>query len=237
MAVALRPRIIWSSPLLARRRPAGRGVRSRTRLVSCVRCFFTPRLKFKTYDELNAWLTDKIIAYAKRHPHPERPRTYDLGDVRRGAAAACCLSRPFDGFHALPASVSTTCLVRSTNNKYSVNAAAIGRPVEIFAYADRVVIPSGGPRPLQNTRAAMGAARRSTIPGIMSRSSPVSRAPCAMARHSRTGCCQLPWSVSDASSPGPMMAIARWSKFWRPFSLTACRPSRLPVLKPWPRRP
>src|SRR6202022_1421777 len=30
-------------------------------------------LKFKTYDELNAWLTDKVIAYAKAHPHPERP--------------------------------------------------------------------------------------------------------------------------------------------------------------------
>ena len=27
---------------------------------------------------------------------------------------------PFDGFHALPASVSKTCLVRFDNNKYSV---------------------------------------------------------------------------------------------------------------------
>src|ERR1700676_1233014 len=35
--------------------------------------FFTPRLRVKTYDELNAWLTDKCIAYAKVHPHPERP--------------------------------------------------------------------------------------------------------------------------------------------------------------------
>ena len=33
--------------------------------------FFTPRLRFKRYDELNAWLTDKCIAYAKAHPHPE----------------------------------------------------------------------------------------------------------------------------------------------------------------------
>ena len=35
--------------------------------------FFTPRLRVKTYDELNAWLTDKCVAYAKVHPHPERP--------------------------------------------------------------------------------------------------------------------------------------------------------------------
>src|SRR3954462_12829405 len=27
--------------------------------------FFTPRLRFKTYDELNVWLLDKCIAYAK----------------------------------------------------------------------------------------------------------------------------------------------------------------------------
>jgi hypothetical protein len=31
--------------------------------------FFTPRLRFKTLDELNAWLLDKCIAYAKVHRH------------------------------------------------------------------------------------------------------------------------------------------------------------------------
>ena len=35
--------------------------------------FFTPRLRVKSYDELNAWLLDKCIAYAKVHAHPERP--------------------------------------------------------------------------------------------------------------------------------------------------------------------
>ena len=35
--------------------------------------FFTPRLRVKTYDELNACLTDKCVAYAKAHPHPDRP--------------------------------------------------------------------------------------------------------------------------------------------------------------------
>jgi transposase len=33
--------------------------------------FFTPRLRFKSYDELNAWLLDKCVAYAKVHRHPE----------------------------------------------------------------------------------------------------------------------------------------------------------------------
>jgi hypothetical protein len=40
--------------------------------------------------------------------------------------------------------VSKTCLVRFDNNKYSVNASAIGRPVEIHAYADRIVIRQDG---------------------------------------------------------------------------------------------
>src|ERR1700744_2581562 len=35
--------------------------------------FFTPRLRFKTYEELNAWLMDQTIAYAKAHRHPELP--------------------------------------------------------------------------------------------------------------------------------------------------------------------
>jgi hypothetical protein len=50
----------------------------------------------------------------------------------------------FDGFHALPASVSKTCLVRFDNNKYSVSASSVGRPVEIHAYADRIVIRQDG---------------------------------------------------------------------------------------------
>ncbi|MCS3899363.1 hypothetical protein M2171_008496 [Bradyrhizobium japonicum USDA 38] len=62
--------------------------------------FFTPRLRFKNLDELNAWLLDKCIVYAKAHRH------------------------------AVTASVSKTSLVRFDNNKYSVAGSAVGRPVE-----------------------------------------------------------------------------------------------------------
>jgi hypothetical protein len=50
----------------------------------------------------------------------------------------------FDGFHATSASVSKTCLVRFDRNKYSVKACAVGRPVDIHAYADRIVIKQDG---------------------------------------------------------------------------------------------
>jgi transposase len=106
--------------------------------------FFTPRLRVKSYDELNAWLTDKCIAYAKAHPHPERlDRTvWDVFEEERPNLVP--YRGRFDGFHALSASVSKTCLVRFDNNKYSVNASAVGRPVEIHAYADRIVIRQDG---------------------------------------------------------------------------------------------
>ena len=45
---------------------------------------------------------------------------------------------PGGGFHAVPASVSKTCLVRFDKNRYSVEARAVGRPVEVRAYAERV---------------------------------------------------------------------------------------------------
>ena len=55
--------------------------------------FFTPRLRFKNYDELNGWLLDKCIAYAKRIVIPA-DRADDLGGVRGGALEPRSLSWP-----------------------------------------------------------------------------------------------------------------------------------------------
>ena len=87
---------------------------------------------------------DKCIAWAKAHPHPEQPdRTiWEVFEEERPKLVP--YRGRFDGFHALPASVSKTCLVRFDNNKYSVSASAVDRPVEIHAYADRVLIPQDG---------------------------------------------------------------------------------------------
>ena len=115
--------------------------------------FFTPRLRFKTYDEMNAWLLDKCIAYAKAHPHPERQErtVWEVFEEERPKLSA--YRGRFDGFHALPASVSKTCLVRFDTNKYSVNATAVGRPVEIHAYADHIVIRQDGIAVAEHARA------------------------------------------------------------------------------------
>jgi len=106
--------------------------------------FFTPRLRVKSYDELNAWLMERSIAYAKAHRHPElREQTvWQALEAERGSLVP--YAGRFDGFHAIPASVSKTCLVRFDNNKYSVAASAVGRPVEIRAYAERIELRQDG---------------------------------------------------------------------------------------------
>ena len=106
--------------------------------------FFTPRLRFKTYDEMNAWLLDQCVAYAKTHPHPELRAETVWTVFERERPSLVPYQGPFDGFHAVAASVSKTCLVRCDGNRYSVMAKAVGRPAEVHAYADRIVIRQDG---------------------------------------------------------------------------------------------
>ena len=106
--------------------------------------FFTPRLRVASYEELNAWLLDRCVAYAKAHKHPELADCTIWQAFEAERPQLVPIRGPFDGFHATQASVSQTCLVRFDNNKYSVASRAVGRPVEIQAYADRVVIRQDG---------------------------------------------------------------------------------------------
>jgi transposase len=106
--------------------------------------FFTPRLRFKTFEDMNAWLLDRCVAYAKRHPHQDfKDQTiWSVFEAERPKLIR--YAGRFDGFHATPAAVSKTCLVRFDSNKYSVMAKAVGRPVDVHAYADRIVIRQDG---------------------------------------------------------------------------------------------
>jgi len=106
--------------------------------------FFTPRLRVASYDELNGLLLDRCIAYAKAHKHPELTDCTIWQAFEAERPDLVPISGPFDGFHAIQASVSKTCLARFDNNKYSVSSRAVGRPVEIQAYADRIVIRQDG---------------------------------------------------------------------------------------------
>ncbi|MCK8787864.1 IS21 family transposase [Roseomonas sp. NAR14] len=106
--------------------------------------FFSPRLRVNSYEELNALLLDRCVAHARAHRHPElRDRTiWEVFEAERPSLVP--YAGRFDGFHAVTASVSKTCLVRFDSNKYSVAAGAVGRPVEIRAYAERIEIRQDG---------------------------------------------------------------------------------------------
>jgi transposase len=106
--------------------------------------FFSPRLRVANFEELNALLLDRCVAYARAHPHPKlRDQTvWEVFEAER--ASLVRYAGPFDGFHAVPAAVSKTCLVRFDGNKYSVSASAVGRPVEVRAYAERIELRQDG---------------------------------------------------------------------------------------------
>jgi hypothetical protein len=74
-------------------------------------------------------------AYAKAHKHPELTDCTIWQAFETERPQLVPITGPFDGFHAVQASVSKTCLVRFDNNMYSVASCAVGRPVEIQAYA------------------------------------------------------------------------------------------------------
>src|SRR6202044_3464974 len=145
--------------------------------------FFTPGLRVKSYEELNAWLMDQTIAYARAHRHPElRDRTvWEAFEAERPSLIR--YAGRFDGFHAAPASVSKTCLVRFDNNKYSVTASAVGRPVEVHAHADRIVIRQDGRIVAEHARSF----RRYDLRSLALRAGPGSQTRCLAQRRSLQG--------------------------------------------------
>ena len=71
---------------------------------------FRPKPRVKSLAELNAWLEDQCVAYAKRMPHPEfKDRTiWEVFEDERASLMA--LRGPFDGFVEKAVRASTTCL-------------------------------------------------------------------------------------------------------------------------------
>ena len=105
---------------------------------------FSPRVRVRSMEVLNDWLVDQCVARAKVQAQPEIGGKTIWAVFEEERASLVPYRGPFDGFHAVQASVSKTCLVRFDNNKYSVQASAVGRPVEVRAYADRIELRQDG---------------------------------------------------------------------------------------------
>jgi transposase len=185
--------------------------------------FFVPKPRFPSYDELNAWLLDRCLMWAKAHPHPERPEETIWEVFEEERPKLVPYRGRFDGFHALPASVSKTCRPRCRRPAWcgSTTTNIRSTPARSGARSRFMLTPAGSPSARMgglspSTRAHWAAARSSTIPGITCLCWRANPARSGMAPRSRTGSCPAPWSASVASSRAPTTATARWSRFSPP---------------------
>jgi hypothetical protein len=106
--------------------------------------FFTPRLRFADYAELNAWLEARCLAHARESAHPESQErsVWEMFETERASLIA--YAGPFDGFHELDVAVSKSSLVRFDHNRYSVAAKAARQTAQLRAYAERIVVWCNG---------------------------------------------------------------------------------------------
>jgi transposase len=106
--------------------------------------FFAKRRKFADLNELNQWLNDQCLAHAASHKHPDSP-LLTVGDLFREERRHLLTVRvPFDGYLESSARVSSTSLVAFDRNRYSVHVSAVGNPVTVRAYADRLTFVQDG---------------------------------------------------------------------------------------------
>jgi transposase len=190
--------------------------------------FFSPRLRVSSYEELNAVLLDRCVAHARAHRHPEqRDQTvWEVFEAERPSLVP--YAGRFDGFHAVTASVSKTCLVRFDSNKYSVAAGAVGRPVEIRAYAERIELRQDG-RVVGEHRRSFG--RDQMVFDPWHYVPVLARKPGAWRNGApfKDGRCPVRWNGCAASWSVSAMATGRWWTSSPPCSATAWWRSRQPV--------
>lgn len=105
---------------------------------------FRPKPRVTSLTELNAWLEDQCVAYAKRTRHPEfKDRTiWEIFEEERPRLMA--LRSMFDGFVEKAVRATTTCLIPADHNRYSVDAGAAGRMVLVRSHAERIVVLHDG---------------------------------------------------------------------------------------------
>ena len=106
--------------------------------------FFAKRRKFIDLAELNQWLHDQCLAHAASHKHPDTP-LLTVGEVfKEERRHLLTVTVPFDGYLESDARVSSTALVAFDRNRYSVHVSAVGNPVTVRAFADRLIFVQNG---------------------------------------------------------------------------------------------
>jgi transposase len=103
--------------------------------------FFVLRRRFASLEELNEWLERECRNYAASAKHPEvKDKTVDQVFAEEKSKLLTLPVSPFDGYHESNAGVSLQLLVSFDRNRYSADAMAVGKSVQVRAYAGYVII-------------------------------------------------------------------------------------------------
>lgn len=107
--------------------------------------FFATRRRFASLEELNEWLAGECRTYAAGTKHPElKDRSIDQVFAEEKRHLLALPVSPFDGYQGNAARVTSQLLVSFDRNRYSVNAVAVGKTVEVRAYASRIIVVMNG---------------------------------------------------------------------------------------------
>ena len=108
------------------------------------RRFFVPRPKVQDFRELNEYLRERCLQWAKTHAHPDFKDQSVWQVFEAEKPHLIPLPPPFDGYAERPARVSPSSLVSFDRNRYSIDCRHVGRTVQLRAYAERIVIVREG---------------------------------------------------------------------------------------------
>jgi len=106
---------------------------------------FTPKPRFQSLADLNAWLERRCREIAQGAAHPEQPENTCWEVFERSERPALLpMAADFDGFAERECRVNSSALVVFDRNRYSVECTAAGKVAALRVYADRVVILAQG---------------------------------------------------------------------------------------------
>jgi transposase len=105
---------------------------------------FTPRLHFKTLDELNAHLAEqcRILAINRQHPEFSDKTIWEIFQEEKPFLRR--QEQDFAGYVSDTRRATRTCLVQHERNYYSLPCEYAGKSVEIRAYAKEIHIAAHG---------------------------------------------------------------------------------------------
>ena len=107
--------------------------------------FFVMRRRFTNLEELNEWLERECRNYTATAKHPEfKDKTVDQVFAEEKNKLIALPVSPFDGYQEVTTRVSLQLLINFDRNHYSVDAMAVGKSVQVRAYANHVTMVLNG---------------------------------------------------------------------------------------------